>query len=200
MWPTGLPAIGVDLRGRIPADEQPEPGRAVGRLSDLGWGNRLRPLLSERAGDGAVPDDVLNALVTVVSDWATSPGGWASGEAGARRRPVAVVTVGSRARPRLVRSLGERIAAVGRMPLLGEVTHDGQGPPPGRSNGAQRVRALHGTLELPAQLAQAVGAAGGPLLLIDDFTESGWTLAMAARLLRRAGAEEVLPLVLAVQG
>jgi ATP-dependent DNA helicase RecQ len=72
--------------------------------------------------------------------------------------------------------------------------------PPGRSNGAQRVRALHGSLELPSPVASAVTAAEGPLLLVDDFTESGWTLAMAARLLRRAGAEEVLPLVLAVQG
>ncbi|MGP3968824.1 RecQ family ATP-dependent DNA helicase [Streptomyces sp. 6N223] len=200
MWPTGLPATGVDLKGRIPAGEQAGPGRAVGRLSDLGWGDRLRPLLSETADDGPVPEDIVNALVTVVSDWAAAPGGWASGAPGARRRPVAVVTVGSRSRPRLVHSLGERIAAIGRMPLLGEVTHDPGSLPSGRSNGAQRVRALHGSLALAPPVAQAVGAAKGPLLLIDDFTESGWTLAMAARLLRRAGAEEVLPLVLAVRG
>jgi ATP-dependent DNA helicase RecQ len=34
---------------------------------------------------------------------------------------------------------------------------------------------------------------------VDDFTDSGWTLAVAARLLRRAGAPGVLPLVLAQQ-
>ncbi|WP_159039709.1 hypothetical protein [Streptomyces sp. TP-A0356] len=32
-----------------------------------------------------------------------------------------------------------------------------------------------------------------------DATETGWTSAVAARMLRRAGAEGVLPLVLAVQ-
>jgi adenine/guanine phosphoribosyltransferase-like PRPP-binding protein len=41
--------------------------------------------------------------------------------------------------------------------------------------------------------------AEGPVLLVDDFTESGWTLAVAGRLLLGAGATEVLPLVLAVQ-
>ncbi|MBC7273818.1 MAG: hypothetical protein H5T76_34820, partial [Streptomyces sp.] len=42
--------------------------------------------------------------------------------------------------------------------------------------------------------------AEGPVLLVDDYTDSGWTLAVAARLLRRAGGKEVLPLVLASAG
>ncbi|MEO3753961.1 RecQ family ATP-dependent DNA helicase [Streptomyces sp. B6B3] len=200
MWPTGLAAIGVELKGRIPAGEQAAPGRALGRLSDLGWGNRLRPLLAAGGTDGPVPDDVLRALVTVVAEWSTAPGGWASGGPDALRRPVGVVTVGSRSRPRLVASLGERIAAIGRLPLLGTLPPADRSAPAGRSNGAQRVRALHDSLTLPEPLAEAVRAAVGPLLLVDDVTESGWTLAMAARLLRRAGAGEVLPLVLAVQG
>jgi ATP-dependent DNA helicase RecQ len=37
------------------------------------------------------------------------------------------------------------------------------------------------------------------VLLVDDATETGWTLAVAARMLRRSGAQGVLPLVLAVQ-
>ena len=59
MWPTGLPAVGVDLKGRIPAGEQASTGRALGRLSDIGWGNRLRPMLAAQAPDGPVPDDVV---------------------------------------------------------------------------------------------------------------------------------------------
>ncbi|MYR54820.1 RecQ family ATP-dependent DNA helicase, partial [Streptomyces sp. SID625] len=78
MWPTGMPALGVDLKGRIPPGEQCSAGRALGRLSDIGWGNRLRPLLAENAPDGAVPDDVLRAAVAVLADWARSPGGWAT--------------------------------------------------------------------------------------------------------------------------
>ncbi|RBL85184.1 recombinase RecQ, partial [Streptomyces cavourensis] len=40
MWPTGLAAVGMDLKGRIPAGQQAVTGRALGRLSDIGWGNR----------------------------------------------------------------------------------------------------------------------------------------------------------------
>ncbi len=85
MWPTGLPAVGVDLKGRIPAGELSFGGRALGRLSDIGWGNRLRPLLAAQAPDAPVPDDVTDAVVTVLADWAKGPGGWASGRP--TRRP-----------------------------------------------------------------------------------------------------------------
>ncbi|MEV6651540.1 RecQ family ATP-dependent DNA helicase [Streptomyces sp. NPDC051219] len=202
MWPTGLAAVGVDLKGRIPAGELASPGRALGRLSDIGWGNRLRPLLAPQSPDGPVPDDVAQAVVSVLADWAKGPGGWASGAEDAPARPVGVVTVTSRSRPELIGTLGERIAVIGRMPLLGSVEY-APGAPENRipaSNSAQRVRALHQALTVPPTLADALATAGGPVLLVDDLSESGWTLAMAARLLRKAGAEEVFPLVLAVQG
>ncbi|MFF3313957.1 RecQ family ATP-dependent DNA helicase [Streptomyces sp. NPDC003035] len=202
MWPTGLTAVGVDLKGRIPTGEQSFGGRALGRLSDIGWGNRLRPMLSERAPDGPVPDDVMQAVVRVLADWAKGPGGWASGAPDAPARPAGVVTVASRSRPHLVGSLGQRIAEIGRMPLLGAVEYA-----PGaedvrisRTNSAQRVVGLHQTLTVPPELAERLASADGPVLLVDDVSDSGWTLAVAARLLRRAGAEGVYPLVLAVQG
>jgi ATP-dependent DNA helicase RecQ len=37
----------------------------------------------------------------------------------------------------------------------------------------------------------------GPVLLIDDLADTGWTMTMAARQLRRAGVTEVLPFALA---
>ncbi|MFJ9907608.1 RecQ family ATP-dependent DNA helicase [Streptomyces sp. NPDC101152] len=200
MWPTGLPAIGVDLKGRIPAGEQAAAGRALGRLSDIGWGNRLRPMLAPQAPDGPVPDDVAKAVVSVLADWARGPGGWASGVPDAQARPVGVVTVASRSRPRLIDSLAARIAEVGRLPLLGSVEYAGDASPLTRSNSAQRLKALDGALAVPSALAAALAETDGPVLLVDDYTETGWTLAVAARLLRRAGAEGVLPLVLAVQG
>ena len=36
----------------------------------------------------------------------------------------------------------------------------------------------------------------GPVLLVDDVCASGWTLAIAAAILREAGSGQVLPLVL----
>ncbi|WP_405662046.1 RecQ family ATP-dependent DNA helicase [Streptomyces sp. RK9] len=202
MWPTGLAAVGMTLKGRIPAGELAAPGRALGRLSDIGWGNRLRPMLAPQAPDGPVPDDVAKAVVDVLADWAKGPGGWASKSSDAGPRPVGVVTMASRSKPQLIQSLGARIAEIGRLPLLGSLEYaDGaETAHVPRSNSAQRLRALDGTLTLPPALASALQEADGPVLLVDDSTETGWTLAVGARMLRRAGAKGVLPLVLAVQG
>ena len=38
------------------------------------------------------------------------------------------------------------------------------------------------------------------MLLVDDLADSRWTLTVAARALRRAGAPEVLPFALAIDG
>ncbi|MFE0132266.1 recombinase RecQ, partial [Streptomyces sp. NPDC059037] len=117
-------------------------------------------------------------------------------------RPAGVVTMTSHTRPQLIQSLGSRIAEIGRLPLLGSIEYavgaDTAHVP--RSNSAQRLRALDGTLTVPPALAATLRDADGPVLLVDDLTDSGWTLAVAARMLRRAGATGVLPLVLAVQG
>jgi ATP-dependent DNA helicase RecQ len=184
LWPTGLPAIGVPLSGKIPAGEVAEPGRAVGRLSDLGWGGRLRAVLS---ADQDAPGDLVDAVVAVLKDWS---GSWPA-------RPVAVVGIDSAGRPRLVRSLAERIATIGRLPLLGALAGGSGG---GGVNSAARVRDLHASLTLPDALAKRLAGLDGPVLLVDDLVDSGWTMTLAARLLRRAGAPAVLPLALATAG
>ncbi|MEV7449500.1 MULTISPECIES: RecQ family ATP-dependent DNA helicase [Streptomyces] len=202
MWPTGMPALGIELKGRIPAGEQCSTGRALGRLSDIGWGNRLRPLLAENAPDGPVPDDVLKAVVAVLADWARSPGGWAPDVPDAVQRPVGVVAVPSLTRPELVGSLARGVASIGRMPFLGALTYvaeDGAHAAR-RSNSAQRLKGLSQAFTVSGELADALAATPGPVLLVDDYTDTGWTLAVAARLLRRSGSGEVLPLVLAATG
>jgi ATP-dependent DNA helicase RecQ len=187
-WPTGLPAIGVALSGRIPANEQPLPGRALGRLSDLGWGERLRGLVGDGARDGAVPDEVFSGVVRALADWAKGDDPWPA-------RPVGVVAIGSRRRPELVRDLARRIASTGRLPLLGELPPADAGPGAVRANSARRVAALHESFAVPEGLV-----VDGPVLLVDDLVDSGWTMALAARALRRAGAPAVLPFALALAG
>jgi len=51
---------------------------------------------------------------------------------------------------------------------------------------------------VPAEVRAAVAALDGPVLVIDDRIETGWTMTVAARLLREAGARAALPLALAV--
>jgi ATP-dependent DNA helicase RecQ len=190
-WPPGLGAIGIDLSGRIPAEEQAGTGRAIGRLSDLGWGVRLRSLLADPVRDTELPDDVFNALIEVLKDWAHGDDSWPA-------RPVGVVAAGSRRRPRLVGSMAQRIAQVGRLPVLGTFTPVGELSPAAGDNSAQRLRAVHASFRLGPTLAAGLPAVHGPVLLIDDMIDTGWTATLLARELRRAGVAAVYPLVLAL--
>ena len=52
-WPSGMAELGVPASGRIAAGELADEGRVIGRLSDIGWGTRLRELVSRRRRSGA---------------------------------------------------------------------------------------------------------------------------------------------------
>src|SRR5580700_1201644 len=219
MWPTGMRELGVEVSGKIDPELSAEPGRAIGRLTDLGWGPRLRALLAsdgsaaggasvhrpvpdgdpsagrpvpddDPSADRPVPDDLVAAVVKVLAAW-----DW-------DQRPAGVVTLPSRTRPQLVASLGLRIAEIGRIPLIGALGYP-PGAQPSRSagrqhNSAQRLAAVWRELTLPEDVAAAAGRLEGPVLLVDDRVETGWTMTVAVRLLRQAGAPAVLPLALAI--
>jgi ATP-dependent DNA helicase RecQ len=193
-----MPSVGVDLRGKIPQGEQAHEGRALARLTDLGWGGALRELLGPTAPDQPVPPRLLDAMVNVLKQWAASEAsgpGWSG--AG---RPVGIVTIASRSRPNLVASLAEGIAEIGRLPVVGSVERardDGQSGP---GNSAWRLRSIHDAFAIGPQLGEQLATCSGPILLIDDLIDSGWTMAVVARMLRRSGAAAVLPLVLALAG
>ncbi|MEJ8279003.1 RecQ family ATP-dependent DNA helicase [Pseudonocardia sp. DW16-2] len=183
MWPSGMKDIGVPLSGRIAPGEQAASGRAVGRLSDIGWGTRLRELLGGE--DAPVGSDLLDAVVRVLAGWE-----WET-------RPAGVVGIGSRTRPHQLEHLARRIAEIGRLPLLGTVPPAGERPA-ARENSAQRLAAVYASLDTDA--LPDLSGVGGPVLLVDDVVDTGWTMTVAARAVRRAGAPSVLPLVLAVAG
>ena len=132
-WPTGADRLGVPVRGRIPADEQSDEGRALARLTDLGWGGTLREMFAAGAADAPVPPNVLAACVRVLADW-----GWPE-------RPVAVVAMPSRSRPQLVGTLARGIADIGRMPMLGALDLVDGGPTGGPGgNSAFRLAGVWG--------------------------------------------------------
>ncbi|MDX6211757.1 MAG: ATP-dependent helicase RecQ [Frankiales bacterium] len=187
MWPSGMAAIGVPVSGKIPGDLQAEPGRALARLSDPGWGDRVRTTLA--AEDNAVPEDMVKALVRVLATW-----GWA-------QRPSGIVSIASRRRPALVGSTAAALGQVGKLPVLGTVTrrhHEERG---GRGNSAQRLRSVWGSFEVGDELAAAIAALdGSPVLLVDDLVDTGWTFTVVSALLRERGAGPVLPLALGLEG
>ncbi|WP_394829373.1 RecQ family ATP-dependent DNA helicase [Pendulispora albinea] len=181
-WPSGLKELG--LSGKIKADIAHEEGRAVGRLTDMGWGHHLRTMLAGDRDDASITDDVFAAVVDVLAAWK-----WTA-------RPTFVVSLPSLRWPLLIESLARRISQVGRIPYLGQLRYQ-SGSPGTQFNSAKRVQAVSRTLVVPNALASSVAQSTGPILLIDDRVDSGWTMTIAAARLRQAGAPAVLPLVLA---
>ena len=199
-WPTGMDRLGLArYRGRIGVDEQAGTGMALGRLDGLGISAPLRDLvLSGR--DGEVPRalrapflEVVDRLGEVVRQADAS--GQADDEG---RGPLAVVIVDSRTRPRLVRQLGRAVANRLRGRALGIVGVSGDEPPRHDVGSAFRLAQVARSLSLGAWSAAALGRLqGATVVLVDDWTGSGWTLTVATSLLRQAGAAAVHPLVLA---
>ena len=103
--------------------------------------------------------------------------------------------VDSAGHPVLIGSLVDRIADIGRLKNLGTLRYAPTRRPVTASNSAYRVAALHDCWEAPddAVLQEVTG----PVLLVDDVIDTGWTITTAARCLRRAGVPAVLPFAVA---
>jgi ATP-dependent DNA helicase RecQ len=112
-----------------------------------------------------------------------------------------------------VASLGEQIAAIGRLPYAGALEYAADpeahrlgaseaeaGPRGGQHNSAQRLAAVWATLRVPEPVRAVLAGLEGPVLLVDDRIETGWTMTVAAKLVREAGASAVLPFVLTLGG
>ncbi|EAR25752.1 ATP-dependent DNA helicase [marine actinobacterium PHSC20C1] len=194
-WPTGADKLGVPVRGRINPELRATEGRALARLTDLGWGGTLRTLFAPGTPDAPASPALVAACVRVLADW-----GW-------DERPVAVVSMPSRSKPQLVASIAEALASAGKLPYLGTLSHTGGGPTgePG-GNSAYRLASVWGQFEWAGGGTGAGAAAegaplpSGPILLVDDLVDSRWTLTIAAKALSEAGAEAVLPFALALRG
>ncbi|GAA1779704.1 RecQ family ATP-dependent DNA helicase [Nocardioides hankookensis] len=180
MWPTALANLGVDLRGKI--GEAAEEGRAVARLTDLGYGNALRELFATATPDGPVPVPLVRAVVEVLGDW---------------RPPVdGIVVVESATHPVLTADLADGLSRYLKVPVVGRwaIVDPDVAPGQGAANSAQRIAAVGRRCDLQADVPD-----GSRILLVDDRVGTGWTLTLAARAIRNAGAAEVRPLVLATQ-
>lgn len=184
-WPTGMNRLDIDARGNIPVGERLAEGRVLARLTDLGWGTSLRELFHASSSDAEASAAMIAACVRVLAAWT-----WEA-------RPAAIVSIPSRGRPRLVASVARGLAEAGRLPYLGALEPNRGGPTgePG-GNSAYRLASVWdrfsaGPLPIPA---------GQPVLLVDDLVDSRWTMTVAGRELRRAGASAVLPFALTLRG
>jgi len=181
MWPTGLANLGLAERGRI--GDGAEEGRAVARLTDLGHGQHLRDLFRSGTPDGPVPVPLVRAVVEVLGEWRPAVDG--------------IAYVESERRPTLTRDFAEGLARYLSVPLLASFAIVDPSVPPeaGSANSAHRIAAVARRFRLEGldRVDQR------RVLLVDDLVVSGWTLTLAAKALRQAGASAVLPLALGTQ-
>jgi ATP-dependent DNA helicase RecQ len=128
-----------------------------------------------------VPVSLVKAVIEVLGEW--------------RPQVDAIVHVDSARRPTLVADLAGGLSRYLRVPVVGTyaITDGGIEPERGAVNSAQRVSAVGRRFSLQADVPP-----GARVLLVDDLVGTGWTLTLAVKALREAGAEAVFPLTLAV--
>lgn len=176
MWPGG--AFGA--RGRIAAEETPATGRALVYADAPEWRETVAAMF---ARDAAAPDEVKEAAVRLLSRWRAD---WPA-------RPEVVVDLPAAGFPVLTRDVADHLAEVGRLGRAGLDVTPGPSAEAVREMGSAEEAAMwRDRLSVPDGSA----VAGRAVLLVVDATSSLWPVTVASALLRRSGADVVLPLVL----
>jgi ATP-dependent DNA helicase RecQ len=179
-WPTGgLPQL--QLSGRIPTEQQAQPGKALCIWGDAGWGDVVR---RGKYRDDRFADELVDACAALVHAWVPQPS------------PAWVTCVPSRRRPDLVPDFARRLASALTLRFRAVLERTADRPEQKlMANSTQQARNIDGSLGVRAELVLRE-----PVFLVDDIVDSRWTLTVAAALLRSNGSGEVFPLVLALAG
>ena len=165
------------FRGNLPAELRAETGRILSRWGDAGWGHQV----AKDKYCGHFRDELVDAVVEMLRvRWRPVP------------PPQWVTCVPSRRHPDLVPDFGKRLSdALGLPfdPIVSKVRDNG--PQKAQENRFHQCRNLDGAFEIDGPVPS------GPVLLVDDVVDSGWTLTIIAALLLQAGSGSVWPLALA---
>lgn len=179
-WPGGgLPELGVS--GRIPEDRRTRAGKALCSWGDAGYGDVVR---RGKYSDNRFADELVEACRRLVGEWAPDP------------KPTWVTCIPSRRHPDLVPDFARRLAKALELPFHETlVKTDDRPEQKAMRNSAQQARNVDGSLAVrKGPLPE------GPVLLVDDMVDSGWTFTVAGWLLRQSGSGPVFPLALALAG
>ena len=164
-------------RSRIAPEEQAEPGRALSIYNDGGWGTVVR---QAKWHDHEYSDALVDAAARLVAGWRPEPA------------PTWVTSVPSSSSGDIVTTFAERLAAALRLPYRDVLRRTRPSAPQKEmENSIQQLRNVEGAFAVAGEVPD------GPVLLVDDIVDSGWTLTEIAAVLRRAGVSAVFPVVLA---
>jgi ATP-dependent DNA helicase RecQ len=173
MWPVGADP---ELAGRI--DPPNEPGHALAIYGDAGWG---RAVARGKYETGAFDADLTRAAVEFIrGKWRPAPA------------PRWVTAIPSARHPALVGRMATQIAAALGVPFVDVLAASASAhEQKSMQNSAQQVRNVRQSLRVAGDVPP------GPVLLVDDIVDSGWTLTIAGWLLRTHGSGPVHPFALA---
>lgn len=162
----------------IPQEEVLEQGRAIGYLENAGWGNVIKRCIKQ---DTPVPEDVLNAAVFLITkQWMPNP------------FPEWITYIPSVHCSKVIADFASRLAAKMKIPLVESVriTNIGKKPIHTYENSHQIVEN-----SIENWSTRNTGRTS-PVLLIDDYVNTKWTMTIVGRLLRLDGVEKVYPFAL----
>lgn len=175
-WPSNLDAI----RGKL---KQPnETGLALTIYHDERWGRAVR---LGKFVHGEFSDELVRASADVLRRyWATIP-----------TPPRWITAVPSLRYPTLVPDFAESLAAALGLPYYPVIRKVRETLEQRKvQNSPQQVQNLWDAFAVPGKVSAQ------PVLLVDDMTDSVWTLTVIGHLLRVSGSAEVHPFVLAKFG
>lgn len=165
------------FRGNLPVKLRAQEGRVLSRWKDAGWGR----LVADNKQTGHFCDELVDAMAEMIQQrWLPNP------------MPRWVCCVPSRNHPNLVSDFANRLAVKLGIPFVDAVSKvkDNQ-PQKGQQNRFHQCQNLDGVFNVTPLYP------GEPVLLVDDIVDSGWTLAVIAALLQKAGSGIVYPVALA---
>lgn len=184
-WPTRLD----EPKGRIPANAQCQPGRALSRLGDGGWGPLTEALITQARNGNQfeITQDLLLGCAAILKRW-----DWAA-------RPTWICPMPSLRSSTLIQGIADGLGALGKLAVYHPLvyTNDAsRGFQGDQANSAHQVRNVWDRLRVDSGGAPPADIASGPVLLIDDECNSRWTFTVAAHRLAEAGLGPVLPFAL----
>ncbi len=166
-------------KANIPLNLRGEPGRILSRWGEPLWG----AMVAQGKVEGRLADDLVTASAELIQTrWKMAS------------LPAWVTCIPSTRHPDLVPDFAMRLAAMLGLPfrpLLIKTRHTEEQK--GMQNRYHQCHNLDGAFAV----AESVPELAGPVLLVDDVFDSGWTLTLAVALLRQAGSGPVHPYALA---
>jgi ATP-dependent DNA helicase RecQ len=154
-------------------------GRALSVWGDDGWSNLVR---AGKYTSGRFDDALVDAAVRLIRErWIPEP------------PPQWVAAVPSQRHPNLVPDFAQRLAASLDLPYR-DVLH--------KHRETREQKEMQNSAQQLLNIVDAIAVRqdqvlNGPVLLVDDIVDSGWTLTVCGARLRRAGSGPVHPFALA---